>query len=63
MAAQAAGDVREDRLTRFELDGERRTREHLLDRTEEFEGGFLRRLFRRTQRRGSGGLPAGYGFT
>ncbi len=63
VAAQAAGDVCEDRLTRLEFDGERRTREHLLDRSEEFERGFLRRLFCGTQRCGSWGLAASYGFT
>jgi hypothetical protein len=63
MAAQAARDVREDRLTRLEFYRERRARKDLFDRSEEFE----RRLFRRFFSRPQGGGPrrgsASYDFT
>jgi hypothetical protein len=39
--AQPSRDVREDRMSVFEFDRERRAREDLLDRSENFE----RRLF------------------
>ncbi len=38
MAPEAPRDMREDRLAIFQLDRERRAREDLLDRPEEFEG-------------------------
>lgn len=64
MAAQAARDVREDRLTGFEFDRERRAREDLFDRSKEFERRLFRRLFGRTWRRGGRSVAAaGYDFT
>ena len=54
MTAQAAGDVRQDRVAILELDGERRAGEYLFYGAEDFE----RSLFR-----GLGGLPGpGLGF-
>jgi hypothetical protein len=42
--AQTPRDVREDRVAVLEFDGERRARKHLLDRAEELESRFFRRL-------------------
>jgi len=52
MATEPARDVGEDRLTVLEFHRERRAREDLLDRPEEFE----RRLFSRRFRRAGAGL-------
>jgi hypothetical protein len=37
VAPETTGDMRQDRLSVLELDGEGRAREDLLDRAEEFE--------------------------
>jgi len=60
VAPQPSGDVGQDRLPVFQLDGERRAREDLLDRAEELERRLFGRLFGRLRRsRGVEG-SAGY---
>jgi len=51
VAPEAAGDVGQDRLAVLQLDRERRTRKDLLDRAEQLERRFLRRLLGRARAR------------
>ena len=44
MATQPSGDMRQDRMAVFKLDGEGRARENLFDRTKQLEGRLLHRL-------------------